>query len=224
VRVAIADDSALFRAGLRRILEAAGIEVSGEASDGNALLRRVGEDPPDVAIVDIRMPPTRTYEGLEVAAEIRRRHPNVGVLVLSSYVEAEFAYELLSEGHRGSGYLLKDRVSDEDELFDALERLAGGGSVVDPEVVSMLVRMPRTESPMPQLTEREREILSLMAEGRSNQAIAQRLFLSERTVESNVSRIFAKLGLLPAEDDHRRVLAVLTYLRDGLPSQGAGSP
>jgi DNA-binding NarL/FixJ family response regulator len=170
--------------------------------------------------VDIRMPPTRTYEGLEVAAEIRRRYPEVGVLVLSSYVETEFAYELLSEGQRGSGYLLKDRVTDEGELLDALERLAAGGSVVDPEVVSMLVRMPRTESPMPNLTEREREILSLMAEGRSNQAIAQRLFLSERTVESNVSRIFAKLGLLPAEDDHRRVLAVLTYLRDGLPDQG----
>jgi DNA-binding NarL/FixJ family response regulator len=220
VRVAIADDSALFRAGLRRILEAGGIEVSAEASDGQALLRRVADDPPDVAIVDIRMPPTRTYEGLEVAAEIRRRYPEVGVLVLSSYVETEFAYELLSEGQRGSGYLLKDRVTDEGELLDALERLAAGGSVVDPEVVSMLVRMPRTESPMPNLTEREREILSLMAEGRSNQAIAMRLFLSERTVESNVSRIFAKLGLLPAEDDHRRVLAVLTYLRDGLPNQG----
>jgi DNA-binding NarL/FixJ family response regulator len=221
LRVAIADDSALFRAGVRRILEAAEIEVSAEAADGDELLRLVAEDPPDVAIVDIRMPPTRTYEGLEVAANIRRRHPDVGVLVLSSYVEAEFAYELLSEGQRGSGYLLKDRVSDEQELVEALERLAAGGSVVDPNVVSMLVRMPRIQSPVARLTEREQEILSLMAEGRSNTAIAQRLFLSERTVESNVSRIFAKLGLLPAEDDHRRVLAVLTYLRDGRTSERA---
>jgi DNA-binding NarL/FixJ family response regulator len=214
MRVAIADDSALFRGGLRRILEEGGIEVSAEAGDGDALLDLVAQDPPDVAIVDIRMPPTRTDEGLEVAAELRRRHPDMGILVLSSYVETEFAYELVREGRRGSGYLLKDRVSDVGELLEALRRLAAGGSVVDPEVVATLVARPREASPVDALTPREREILSLMAEGRSNQAIAQRLFLSERTVEANVSRIFTKLGLLPAADDHRRVLAVLTYLRD----------
>lgn len=222
MRVAVADDSALFREGLVRILEGAGVEVSAQVGDGDALMEAVAADPPDVAIVDIRMPPTRTHEGLEVAAELRRRHPRVAVLVLSSYVETEFAYELISEGRRGSGYLLKDRVSDVDELLDALERLASGGAVVDPDVVASLVRMPREASPIEALTTREREILSLMAEGRSNQAIAQRLFLSERTVEANVSRIFTKLGLLPAADDHRRVLAVLHYLRDGLPTQGNG--
>jgi DNA-binding NarL/FixJ family response regulator len=213
MRVAIADDSTLFRQGLRRMLEGAGIEVTVETADGESLLELVAKDPPDVAIVDIRMPPTRTDEGLEVAAELRRLHPEMGVLVLSSYIETEFAYELVSEGRRGSGYLLKDRVSDLDELIDGLKRLAGGGSVVDPEVVATLVGKPRAASPIDRLTAREREILSLMAEGRSNQAIAQRVFLSERTVESNVSRIFTKLGLLPAADDHRRVLAVLTFLR-----------
>jgi DNA-binding NarL/FixJ family response regulator len=213
LRVAVADDSALFREGLATVLAGAGVEVTAQAADAAGLLEHVADDTPDAVIVDIRMPPTHTDEGLTVAREIRARFPDVGVLVLSAYVETDFAYELVEGARRGAGYLLKDSVSDVDELIDALRRVASGGSVVDQEVVAALVGRSRTGSPLEQLTSREREILSLIAEGRSNQAIGQRLFLSERTVESHVDSIFTKLGLLPTPDDHRRVLAVLAYLR-----------
>lgn len=212
MRVAVADDSALFRAGLVRLLEGAGVEVTGEARDGEELLRLVAATQPDVALVDIRMPPSMTDEGLRVAREIRQRWPAVAVLVLSTYLETEFATELVSSSQQRVGYLLKDRVEDTDELLDALRRLARGGSIVDPEVVARLLGRRRTASPLNELSGREREILALMAEGRSNQAIGERLFLSERTVESHVSSIFGKLGLQPAADDHRRVRAVLLYL------------
>lgn len=212
MRVAVADDSALFRAGLVRLLEGAGVEVTGEARDGEELLRLVAAAQPDVALVDIRMPPSMTDEGLRVAREIRQRWPAVAVLVLSTYLETEFATELVSSSQQRVGYLLKDRVEDTDELLDALRRLARGGSIVDPEVVARLLGRRRTASPLNELSGREREILALMAEGRSNQAIGERLFLSERTVESHVSSIFGKLGLQPAADDHRRVRAVLLYL------------
>jgi DNA-binding NarL/FixJ family response regulator len=213
LRVAIADDSTLFREGLATMLAGAGVEVTAQAADAAELLEFVAADPPDAVIVDIRMPPTHTDEGLTVARQIRTRFPSVGVLVLSAYVETDFAYELVEEARRGAGYLLKDSVSDVDELIDSLRRIAHGGSVVDQEVVAALVGRSRTGSLLDQLTLREREILSLIAEGRSNQAISQRLFLSERTVESHVGSIFTKLGLLPTSDDHRRVLAVLAYLR-----------
>jgi len=212
VRVTVADDSALFRAGLIRLLEEAGITVAAEASDGVELLNLIAADKPDVVIVDIRMPPTLTDEGLTAAREIHRRWPDVGVLVLSTYVDTAFATELITRTQRSVGYLLKDRVQDTDELVDALGRLHKGGSVVDPEVVARLIGRRRTQSPIEQLSEREREILELMAQGRSNQAISARLHLSERTVESHVGTIFAKLGLEPTADDHRRVMAVLLYL------------
>jgi len=212
VRVTVADDSALFRAGLIRLLEEAGITVAAEASDGVELLNLIAADKPDVVIVDIRMPPTLTDEGLTAAREIHRRWPDVGVLVLSTYVDTAFATELITRTQRSVGYLLKDRVQDTDELVDALGRLQKGGSVVDPEVVARLIGRRRTQSPIEQLSEREREILELMAQGRSNQAISARLYLSERTVESHVGTIFAKLGLEPTADDHRRVMAVLLYL------------
>ncbi|TMG63402.1 MAG: response regulator transcription factor [Chloroflexi bacterium] len=212
MRVTVADDSALFRAGLIRLLEEAGITVAAEASDGVELLNLIAADKPDVVIVDIRMPPTLTDEGLTAAREIHRRWPDVGVLVLSTYVDTAFATELITRTQRSVGYLLKDRVQDTDELVDALGRLQKGGSVVDPEVVARLIGRRRTQSPIEQLSEREREILELMAQGRSNQAISARLYLSERTVESHVGTIFAKLGLEPTADDHRRVMAVLLYL------------
>ena len=212
MRVTVADDSALFRAGLIRLLEEAGITVAAEAADGVELLNLIAADKPDVVIVDIRMPPTLTDEGLTAAREIHRRWPDVGVLVLSTYVDTAFATELITRTQRSVGYLLKDRVQDTDELVDALGRLQKGGSVVDPEVVARLIGRRRTQSPIEQLSEREREILELMAQGRSNQAISARLYLSERTVESHVGTILAKLGLEPTADDHRRVMAVLLYL------------
>ena len=212
MRVTVADDSALFRAGLIRLLKEAGITVAAEASDGVELLNLIAADKPDVVIVDIRMPPTLTDEGLTAAREIHRRWPDVGVLVLSTYVDTAFATELITRTQRSVGYLLKDRVQDTDELVDALGRLQKGGSVVDPEVVARLIGRRRTQSPIEQLSEREREILELMAQGRSNQAISARLYLSERTVESHVGTILAKLGLEPTADDHRRVMAVLLYL------------
>jgi DNA-binding NarL/FixJ family response regulator len=212
VRVAVADDSALFRTGLVRLLQGAGVEVTGEARDGEELLRLIAAAQPDVAVVDIRMPPSMTDEGLRVAREIRGRWPAVAVLVLSTYLETEFATELISSSQQKVGYLLKDRVEDTDELLDALRRLARGGSIVDPEVVARLLGRRRRSSPLDELSGREREILALMAQGRSNQAIGERLFLSERTVESHVGSIFGKLGLQQAADDHRRVRAVLLYL------------
>ena len=186
--------------------------MAAEAADGVELLNLIAADKPDVVIVDIRMPPTLTDEGLTAAREIHRRWPDVGVLVLSTYVDTAFATELITRTQRSVGYLLKDRVQDTDELVDALGRLQKGGSVVDPEVVARLIGRRRTQSPIEQLSEREREILELMAQGRSNQAISARLYLSERTVESHVGTILAKLGLEPTADDHRRVMAVLLYL------------
>ena len=212
MRVTVADDSALFRSGLVRLLQEAGVEIAGEARDAAELISLVSVDQPDVVIVDIRMPPTQTDEGLAAAREIYSRWPGVGVLVLSTYVDTDFATQLITDEQRGVGYLLKDRVQDADELFDALRRLHRGGSVVDPEVVTRLMGRRRAESPLEQLSEREREILALMAQGRSNQAISDRLFVSERTVESHVGSIFSKLGLELTADDHRRVRAVLVYL------------
>ena len=213
MRVVIADDSVLLREGVRRLLEEAGFDVVGQAGDATELLRQVAETTPDVAIVDIRMPPTHTDEGLRAARELRRRHPTLGILVLSQYVRPSYAFELLSDDARGMGYLLKDRVSDLKELTDAVERVGRGGSVLDPSVVGQLVRRPRRgHDPLDDLSEREREVLALMAEGRSNKAIADRLFITERTVEKHVTGILMKLRIPESEDDHRRVLAVIAYL------------
>ena len=188
------------------------MDVLGEARDANELIGLVSADQPDVVIVDIRMPPTMTDEGLTAAREIRRRWPAVGVLVLSTYVDTNFATDLIARTQQSIGYLLKDRVQDTDELVDALKRIQRGGSVMDPEVIARLMGRRRAQSPLDELSEREREILSLMAQGRSNQAISEQLHLSERTVESHVGSIFSKLGLEPTADDHRRVMAVLLYL------------
>jgi DNA-binding NarL/FixJ family response regulator len=213
MRVAVADDSALFRSGLVRVLQDAGFEVTDEAPDATRLLALISARPPDVAIVDIRMPPTMRNEGLTAANEIRKRYPDVGVLILSTYIETDFAYSLISESRERVGYLLKDRVSDVDELVEAIHRIAKGGSVIDRDVVAQLVGRQRVHNPLDKLSDREREVLRLMAEGRSNQGIGEHLFLSARTVESHVASIFAKLELQPTADDHRRVLAVLTFLR-----------
>ena len=213
LRVAVADDAALFRNGLCRLLADAGFEVTAQAGDGMALLDAVRADPPDVVVLDIRMPPTHTTEGLDTAAELRRSHPSIGVLVLSAHVETIYAMQLIESGARGAGYLLKERVADLDELVDAVRRVAAGGLVVDPSVVAQLVGRTRARNPLDQLTEREREVLAVMAEGRSNQAICQRLYLSPKTVEAYVRSVFTKLGLHQVAEDNRRVLAVLAFLR-----------
>ncbi len=213
MRLIVADDSLLFREGLVRLLAEQGFDVVAQVANADDLVRRVGGLSPDVAIVDIRMPPSFTDEGLQAARVVGERHPEVGVVVLSQYIEAAYAMRLLEEGGAGRGYLLKDRVSDLDSFAAAIRRVADGGSVVDPEVIAALVGARRDHGPLDDLTEREREILALMAEGRSNVGICERLVLSPRTVESHVRTIFHKLGLTAAEDDHRRVLAVLTYLR-----------
>jgi DNA-binding NarL/FixJ family response regulator len=213
VRVILADDSVLLREGVARILEEAGFDVVGQAGTADELLLKVRSYSPDVAIVDIRMPPTHTDEGLRAAKEIRARHEAVGVLVLSQYVEPGYAMELLSESAEGVGYLLKDRVSDVKEFADAVRRVGEGGSALDPSVVSELVGRRRELDPLAALTPREREVLELMAEGRSNQGIAERLVVTERAVEKHVTSIFGKLRLPAASEDHRRVLAVLAFLR-----------
>ncbi|MFI5260056.1 MAG: response regulator transcription factor [Candidatus Limnocylindrales bacterium] len=214
VRVVIADDAVLLREGVARILADEGFEVVGQCGTAQAVLSLVREAQPDVAIVDIRMPPTYTNEGLVAASSIMSEFGGkVGVLVLSQYVETEFALRIVTEGRGGVGYLLKDRVADVGEFADSVRRVAKGGSVVDPEVVSLLVNRRRARGPLDELSEREREVLALMAEGRSNQAICERLFITPKTVEAHIASIFSKLELLPAADDHRRVLAVLAYLR-----------
>ncbi|MGZ4366549.1 MAG: response regulator transcription factor [Gaiellaceae bacterium] len=212
-RVVIADDSVLLREGIARLLEDAGFEIVGQAGDGDELLLKVRSYSPDVAIVDIRMPPTHTDEGLRAAQEIRERHPGVGVLVLSQYVESGYALELLQGNAEGVGYLLKDRVSDVDEFAAAVRRVAEGGSALDPAVVSQLVGRRRRDDPLEELTPREREVLEAMAEGRSNQAIAEKMVITLRAVEKHVTSIFSKLRLPATAEDHRRVLAVLTYLQ-----------
>jgi DNA-binding NarL/FixJ family response regulator len=213
MQVMIADDAVLFREGLARVLEAAGIAVVAQVGDAEQLLARVRASPPAAVVVDIRMPPTHTLEGLEAAQQIRAEQPQVGVLVLSQYVEPHHAIQLLQGGASGVGYLLKDRVADVNEVVDAVRRVAAGGSVIDPEVVAQLFSRRRTRDPIQELTDRERQVLALMAEGRSNQAICERLFLSPKTVEGHVRSIFTRLDLHAAPDDHRRVLAVLAFLR-----------
>jgi DNA-binding NarL/FixJ family response regulator len=209
----LAEDSVLLREGVARILDEAGFEVVGQAGNADELMLKVRSYTPDVAIVDIRMPPTHTDEGLRAAQEIREKHPTCGVLVLSQYVEATYAMELLAESAEGVGYLLKDRVSDVNEFADAVRRVGEGGSALDPTIVSQLVGRRRRDDPIDQLTPREREVLGLMAEGRSNSGIAEQLVVTERAVEKHVTSIFAKLRLPAAPEDHRRVLAVLAYLR-----------
>ncbi len=214
IRVILADDAVLLRDALAAGLAAAGFEVVGQAGDGVALLSLVEDRVPDAVIVDVRMPPTHTTEGLEAAREIRRRHPGIAILVLSQYVETRHAIDLLRDDPSGVGYLLKDRVAHLGDLADAVRRVVAGGSVIDPEVVGRLLGRPRRHSPLDELTQREREILGLMAEGRSNQGIADELGLERKTVESHVGQIFGKLSLEPSIGEHRRVLAVLQLLRE----------
>jgi DNA-binding NarL/FixJ family response regulator len=213
MRVVLAEDSVLLREGVARLLEDAGFEVVGQAGTAEELLLKVRSYSPEVAIVDIRMPPTHTDEGLRAAREIREKYPETGVLVLSQYIEPEYALDLLSESAEGVGYLLKDRISDVAEFAGAVRRVAEGGSALDPAVVGLLVGRSRKDDPISSLTPREREVLELMAEGRSNQAISERLFITERAVEKHVTSIFGKLRLPADAADHRRVLAVLAYLR-----------
>jgi len=213
LRVVIAEDTVLLREGLRRVLTDAGLDVAGTAADADQLLKLVQALGPDVVLTDIRMPPTQTTEGLQAALEIRRRWPGTAVIVVSQHVETEHLFELLAGDPRGIGYVLKERVADIAQFAAAIHRVAAGESVIDPQVVSRLVARPRRDSPLETLTERELAVLAQMAEGRSNQAIASQLYMSPKTVETHVGNMFAKLGLLPAAEDHRRVLAVLTYLR-----------
>ena len=212
MRVIVADDAVILREGLARLLTETGFEVVGLAGDADELLDQVERYKPDVAIVDIRMPPTHTDEGLRAAKTIRERHPEVGILVLSQHVHAGYAIELLTAGTLGVGYLLKERVSDLTELAASVRRVGSGGSVLDPVVVSQLVDRRRVDDPLAGLTAREREVLALMAEGRSNRAIAERLFVTEHTIEKHVKNIFETLRLASSPDDHRRVLAVVTFL------------
>jgi DNA-binding NarL/FixJ family response regulator len=213
LRVVIAEDAVLLREGLRRVLTDAGLDVAGVAGDAVDLVSLVAALRPDVVLADIRMPPTQTTEGLQAALEIRRRWPGTAVIVLSQHVETEHLFELLAGDPRGIGYVLKERVADITQFTDAIRRVSAGESVIDPQVVSRLVARPRRDSPLQTLTERELAVLALMAEGRSNHAIAAQLYMSPKTVETHVGNLFAKLGLLQAAEDHRRVLAVLTYLR-----------
>ena len=215
-RVAIAEDAVLLREGLVRLLGEAGFEVVGAVATAPALLELVDRELPDVAVVDIRMPPTHTDEGLRAADAIRSRHGDrIGVLVLSQYVEVAYADQLIEAEARGMGYLLKERVADVEQLTEAVRRVSRGGLVMDPALVGQLLRRRREPDPLVELTEREKDVLALMAEGRSNQAIADQLVVTLKTVETHIASIFSKLGLEPVAEDHRRVLAVLTYLRAG---------
>jgi len=211
LRVAVADDSVLLREGLVRVLEDAGIDVVGSYGDADALLAAVPQLAPDVVVLDVRMPPTFRDEGVRAAIELRRRHPTIAILLLSQYVEVAYAQELLAAGTGGIGYLLKDRVVSLDDVRDALDRVAAGGTVLDPEVITQL--MARRVDPLQSLTAREREVLELMAQGRTNTAIAGALFVGTGAVEKHISAIFGKLGLDAADGDHRRVLAVLAWLQ-----------
>ena len=213
MRVVVAEDSVLFREGLVRLLEDAGVEVAAQARDAQELRTSVEREQPDVAIVDVRMPPTHTDEGTKVAKELKSELPDLGVLVLSQIVESVHALDLFSDHPEGFGYLLKDRVLAVDEFLEAVRRVADGGTVIDPEVVGRLMGRHRERDPLDELTPREREVLGLMAEGLSNRGICQRLVLSPKTIETHVNSIFTKLNLAPAPDDHRRVLAVLAFLR-----------
>ncbi|HEX2413636.1 MAG TPA: response regulator transcription factor [Thermoleophilaceae bacterium] len=212
-RIVVADDSVLLREGVVRLLEEWGFDVVAQAGDADDLLRKVGAHKPDVAVVDIRMPPNNTDDGLRAALEIRSKQPETGVLVLSQYVEEGYALELVGDSAGGVGYLLKDRVADVERFIDSVKRVADGGSALDPEVVAQLVGRARRDDPLEELTPREREVLALMAEGRSNHAIAEQMIVTERAVEKHVTSIFSKLDLTPAPEDHRRVLAVLAFLR-----------
>jgi len=214
MRVVIGEDNLLLREGIARLLEADGVEVAAMAGDLEELMRKVRGHKPDLVVVDIRMPPTHTDEGLEAARRIRMEMPGTGVLVLSQYLDEDYVFALLGDGTEGVGYLLKDRLTDGDRFVDAARRVAAGESALDPEVVSHLLgRRRATKSPLDDLTERERTVLEEMAEGRSNTAIAERMYLSDRAVERHVSAIFSKLALTATPESHRRVLAVLTYLR-----------
>jgi len=215
MRVVLAEDNALLRAGLVELLRHEDIDVVGEAGDVPHLIRLVDETRPDVAVLDVRMPPTHTVEGLEAARQIRAAHGHsVGILVLSHHVETRYALDLLADGAHGVGYLLKDRVLGPGDLADAIRRVAGGGSAIDPQVVELLLRRHRSDSALAVLTEREREVLTLVAEGRSNRSVAAAMFVSEKTVEAYTGRIFAKLGLTDTPDSHRRVQAVLAWLQE----------
>jgi DNA-binding NarL/FixJ family response regulator len=213
MRVVVAEDAVLLREGIVRLLQDAGLDVVGQAGDATELVRQAVALQPDVAVIDIRMPPTNTDDGLRAAQEIRQQLPAIGVLILSQYVEEGYALDLISDNTGGVGYLLKDRVADVDRFVDAVRRVGDGGSALDPEVVAQLVGRRRRDDPLAELTPREREVLQLMAEGRSNRGIADHLVITERAVEKHVTSILDKLRLAPAPDDHRRVLAVLAFLR-----------
>lgn len=213
MRVIVADDSALFRAGVTRVLESGGFEVIGQAGTAEEVHRKVAAQRPDLVVLDIRMPPTQTSEGLVAARQLRSEYPDMGVLLLSHHVESHHALELLSQSPDRVGYLLKDRVADESEFLDAARRVGSGGSVIDPMVVSRLLRQKRSRNLVDDLTERERGVLAQMAEGRSNEAISAALQISPKTLETHIGTIYSKLGLEPSASDHRRVLAVLSYLQ-----------
>jgi DNA-binding NarL/FixJ family response regulator len=214
LRVVIAEDLALLRDGLQRLLRDNGFEVIAAVEDADSLIETVVNERPDIAVVDIRLPPDFRDEGLRAALDLRRRAPETAILMVSQYVEPAYATELLADGRGGIGYLLKDRIMDVDEFVDAVRRVARGGTALDPEVVSQLVSRRRTDGPLGELTPRESEVLGLMAEGRSNAGIANELVLSVGAVEKHIASIFGKLGLTQSDSDHRRVLAVLAYLQD----------
>ena len=212
MRIVIAEDSVLLRDGLARMLVDHGHEIAGSVEDAGTLLLLVESEEPDLVVLDVRMPPTHTDEGIRAALELRAKRPELAVLVLSQYVEENYASELLSGDLRGIGYILKDRVTDVGQFVETVDRIAGGGTAIDPEVVSQLLARTRRQEPLGELTPREREVLSMMAQGRTNAAIASELVVTQRAVEKHVKSIFQKLRLPPAESDHRRVLAVLRYL------------